>query len=60
MVVEVEINNVGFGYGEPWIVARYSRETKSFWYYGRYEKRERAELIAREIDGVVLKEVEQR
>lgn len=60
MVIEVEINNVGFGYGEPWIVARYSRETKSFWYYGRYKEKQRAELIAREIDGVVFKEVEQR
>ena len=58
MIVEVEINNVSLGYGELWIVARYSREAKSFWYYGRYKTKERAEMIAREIDGVVFKEVE--
>ena len=58
MIVDVEINNVSLGYHEPWIVARYSREAKSFWFYGRYSTKERAELIAREIDGVVMKEVE--
>lgn len=59
MIAEVEVNNVsGFGINEPWVVVRYSRETRSFWYYGRYPKKDRAESIAREIDGMVIKEID--
>ena len=58
MIVEVEINNVSLGYGEPWIVARYSHESNSLWYYGRYVTRQAAEIVAKQIDGIVLKEVD--
>ena len=59
MIVDVEINNVSVGYGEPYIVARYSHESNSLWYYGRWNNKQDADRVAKQIDGIVLKE-EQR
>ena len=56
MIVDVEINNVSAGQS-PYIVARYSQDTKSWWYWGRYDTKERAEEAAAEIGGAVFTEV---
>ena len=56
MIVEVEINNVEAGQF-PYIVARYSQETWSWWYWGRYDTKEQAEEAAAEIGGAVFTEV---
>ena len=53
--VEVEINNIAEGQA-PYIVARYSQETRSWWYWGRYDTEERANEAAGEIGGAVFKE----
>ena len=52
----VEINNISAGHS-PYIVARYYEETKSWWYWGRYDTKERAEEAAAEIGGAVFTEV---
>ncbi len=56
MIVDVEINNVAAGQC-PYIVARYSPETHSWWYWGRYETKERADEVSAEIGGAVFTEV---
>ena len=56
MIVDVEINNVSAGQS-PYIVARYSPDTRSWWYWGRYDTKERAEEAAAEIGGAVFTEV---
>lgn len=55
MIVDVEINNVSAGQC-PYIVARYSKETKSWWYWGRYDTKERADEVAAEVEGAVFTE----
>lgn len=58
MTVKVEINNVSEGYGERFIVAR--AVNTELWYYGRYLDYERAEEVAKEIDGIVLEVVPEK
>lgn len=58
MIVDVEINNVAAGQC-PYIVARYSPETHSWWYWGRYETKERAEEVSADVDGAVFTEVKE-
>ena len=53
---KVAVHNVNEGYGEPYIVARL--DGGFFWYWGRYETRERAESVAKDIDGLVLEVIE--
>ena len=61
MIVEVEINNVVAG-PSPYIVARYAKETLSWWYYGRYDTQERADEVRDTLNGnneaaIVLKKI---
>lgn len=59
MIAEVEVNNVsGFGIDDPWVVVRFSPESRSFWYYGRYANKDLAESVAKEIRGMVIKEID--
>lgn len=52
---KVAVHNVNEGYGEPYIVARL--DGGFFWFWGRYETRERAESIADMYDNAIVLEV---
>lgn len=52
MKVNVEIHNMQEGYGEPYIVARLING--EFWYYGRYETKERAKAVAVNFDNAIV------
>jgi len=53
--MRITIHNVEDGEGK-FVVARYSKETNSLWYWGRYLDEEKAIKVAEEIGGLVLEE----
>ena len=55
MLVNVKINEMEEGYGEPYVVARLV--DNELWYYGRYESMERAEMVAAEFENALVVEV---
>lgn len=55
MKVNIEVNNVSEGYGEPYIVARLV--DGKLWYYGRYNTQEEAEQVASNFDNAIVMEV---
>lgn len=59
MKVNIKINHVEKGYGEPYIVARFlnCNKGKGLWYYGRYNTHEEAEEVARDFDNAIVMEV---
>jgi len=53
--MRVMVHNVTDG-EEKFVVARYSEEDNSLWYWGRYPDKEKAFKVAEEIGGLVLEE----
>lgn len=54
---QVEVNNVPDDFKE-WIVARWSPETRELWFWGSWDNKAQAEEIAKMIDGIVIRRVE--
>ena len=52
MLVNVEINNIQEGYGEPYIVARLVDGT--LWYYGRYSTEYEADTVAEQFENAIV------
>ena len=53
--MKVTVHNVTDG-EEKFVVARYSEEDNSLWYWGRYPDKEKAIKAAEEIGGLVLED----
>ena len=53
---QVEVNNVPDDALE-YIVARWSKETSSLWFWGSWETKEQANEISELVDGIVVKRV---
>lgn len=49
----VEVNNMP-NQTEKYVVARYSEDTNSLWFWGSWEDEDKAEAVAEEIGGLVL------
>ena len=56
MRFEVEVNNVPEKV-EEYVVARFSPETKSLWYWGSWADREQAIEIGKLLGGIVVRRV---
>lgn len=54
---QVEVNNVPKDCYE-WIVARWSPETRGLWFWGSWDNKPQAREIAKMIDGIVIRRVE--
>ena len=54
---QVEVNNVPKDCYE-WIVARWSPESRGLWFWGSWDNKAQAEEIAKFIDGIVVRRVE--
>lgn len=55
--MRVEIENLSeYAKKEPFIVARYSPETKKLWFWGAWRSREDAEKVVKELENGVLVE----
>lgn len=53
--MRVEIENLSeYAKREPFIVARYSPETKKLWFWGAWRSREDAEKVVKELENGVL------
>lgn len=55
MLVNVKINEMEEGYGEPYIVARLV--DNELWYYGRYNTYEKAFDVANKFENAIVVEV---
>lgn len=53
---QVEVNNVPDD-ALDYIVARWSNETSSLWFWGSWETKEQANEISKLVDGIVVKRV---
>lgn len=53
---QVEVNNVPDD-ALDYIVARWSKETSSLWFWGSWETKEQANEISKLVDGIVVKRV---
>ena len=54
---QVKVNNVP-DETEEFIVARLSQETRALWYYGSWNNEPQAEEIAKFVDGIVLRRID--
>ena len=54
---QVEVNNVPKDCYE-WIVARWSPESRGLWFWGSWDNKPQAREIAKMIDGIVVRRVE--
>lgn len=55
--MRVEIENLSeYAKKEPFIVARYSPETKKLWFWGAWRERQDAEKVVKELENGVLVE----
>ena len=55
--MRVEIENLSeYAKREPFIVARYSPETKKLWFWGAWRERQDAEKVVKELENGVLVE----
>lgn len=52
----VEVNNIP-DETEEFIVARFSQETRSLWFYGSWDNEPQAEEIAKFVDGIVVRRI---
>lgn len=53
---QVEVNNVPDD-ALDYIVARWSKETSSLWFWGSWETKDQANEISKLVDGIVVKRV---
>lgn len=53
---QVEVNNVPED-TEEWIVCRWNPNDNTLWYYGSWETKEQAKEIAKFLDGILVRRV---